>query len=236
MASSGIRDEVAVIGMGCTRFGELWDKGVDDLLTEAATAAASSAGLSIHDLDAFWLGHHDVRRVRRHALEAVETRLQAGDPGGELLRDRLGGLSQRLLRRRIGRLRPGYGHRRGEAQGHRVLGADRYPRRRRRHRPGALVAGGVLLPRPLLRAQVRRGQGPAQGGDEPDRLQEPPERGPEPAGAVPEGGLHGDHRQGAARRGRPRRLRLQRRLRRSRPPPSSAGPRMRTATATTRST
>ena len=32
MASSGIRDQVAIIGMGCTRFGELWDKGVDDLL------------------------------------------------------------------------------------------------------------------------------------------------------------------------------------------------------------
>ena len=31
MGSSGIRDQVAIIGMGCTRFGELWDKGVDDL-------------------------------------------------------------------------------------------------------------------------------------------------------------------------------------------------------------
>ena len=56
MASSGIRDQVAIIGMGCTRFGELWDKGVDDLLTDAATDAAASAGLSIHDIDAFWLG------------------------------------------------------------------------------------------------------------------------------------------------------------------------------------
>ena len=56
MASSGIRDQVAVIGMGCTRFGELWDKGVDDLLTDAATEAAASAGMSIHDIDAFWLG------------------------------------------------------------------------------------------------------------------------------------------------------------------------------------
>ena len=56
MASSGIRDQVAIIGMGCTRFGELWDKGVDDLLTDAATEAAASAGMSIHDIDAFWLG------------------------------------------------------------------------------------------------------------------------------------------------------------------------------------
>ncbi len=56
MASSGIRDQVAIIGMGCTRFGELWDKGVDDLLTDAATDAAASAGIPLHDIDAFWLG------------------------------------------------------------------------------------------------------------------------------------------------------------------------------------
>jgi len=46
MASSGIKDQVAIIGMGCTRFGELWDKGVDDLLTDAATEAATSANNS----------------------------------------------------------------------------------------------------------------------------------------------------------------------------------------------
>jgi acetyl-CoA C-acetyltransferase len=56
MASRGIRDRVAIIGMGCTRFGELWDKGIDDLLTDAAVDASASAGLPIHDIDAFWLG------------------------------------------------------------------------------------------------------------------------------------------------------------------------------------
>src|SRR5258707_7582264 len=56
MGSRGIRDQVAVIGMGCTRFGELWDKGVDDLLTDAATEAVASAGLALGDIDAFWLG------------------------------------------------------------------------------------------------------------------------------------------------------------------------------------
>src|SRR5271163_417968 len=56
MASSGIRDRVAIIGMGCTKFGELWDKGIDDLLTDAAVEASASAGVPIHDIDAFWLG------------------------------------------------------------------------------------------------------------------------------------------------------------------------------------
>jgi acetyl-CoA C-acetyltransferase len=56
MGSNGIRDQVAVIGMGCTRFGELWDRGVDDLLIEATTDAIASAGVPVADIDAFWLG------------------------------------------------------------------------------------------------------------------------------------------------------------------------------------
>ena len=32
MASHGIRDQVAIVGMGCTPFGEHWDKSTDDLL------------------------------------------------------------------------------------------------------------------------------------------------------------------------------------------------------------
>ena len=56
MASRGIRDRVAIVGMGCTRFGELWDKGADDLLTDATVECVESAGVDIGDIDAFWLG------------------------------------------------------------------------------------------------------------------------------------------------------------------------------------
>lgn len=56
MGSHGIRDRVAIVGMGCTRFGERWDQGVDDLLTDAAGDALRSAGVTIDDVDAFWLG------------------------------------------------------------------------------------------------------------------------------------------------------------------------------------
>jgi acetyl-CoA C-acetyltransferase len=56
MTTRGIRDKVAIVGMGCTKFGEHWDRGVDDLLIESTTAAASSAGLTVGDVDAFWLG------------------------------------------------------------------------------------------------------------------------------------------------------------------------------------
>jgi acetyl-CoA C-acetyltransferase len=56
MASKGIRDRVAIVGMGCTRFGERWDKGTDDLLTDAAKDAIDSAGVGFDQIDAFWLG------------------------------------------------------------------------------------------------------------------------------------------------------------------------------------
>src|SRR5437870_2850906 len=56
MASRGIRDRVAIVGMGCTKFGEHWDKGAEDLLVDAATDAFASAGVSKDDVDAYWLG------------------------------------------------------------------------------------------------------------------------------------------------------------------------------------
>src|SRR5712691_13435823 len=56
MGSHGIKDQVAVVGMGCTRFGEHWDKGADDLLIEAAGKALESASVTKDDVDAFWLG------------------------------------------------------------------------------------------------------------------------------------------------------------------------------------
>jgi acetyl-CoA C-acetyltransferase len=56
MGSHGIRDRVAIIGMGCTTFGEHWDKSADDMLVDAATAASSAAGIGLDDIDAFWVG------------------------------------------------------------------------------------------------------------------------------------------------------------------------------------
>src|SRR5687767_897339 len=56
MGSNGIRDRVAIVGMGCTPFGERWDKGADDLLIDSSTEAVASAGITLDDVDAFWLG------------------------------------------------------------------------------------------------------------------------------------------------------------------------------------
>ncbi len=51
-----IRDKVAIIGMGCTRFGELWEKGTDDLIVEAAYEAYEDAGIDPNDIQAAWVG------------------------------------------------------------------------------------------------------------------------------------------------------------------------------------
>src|SRR5437762_3251656 len=56
MASNGIRDRVAIVGMGCTPFGEHWDKSVNALLVDATKDALASAGVELHHIDAFWLG------------------------------------------------------------------------------------------------------------------------------------------------------------------------------------
>lgn len=56
MGSHGIKDRVAIVGMGCTRFAEHWDKGLDDLLVEATDEAFTGAGVTKDDVDAYWLG------------------------------------------------------------------------------------------------------------------------------------------------------------------------------------
>jgi acetyl-CoA C-acetyltransferase len=56
MGSNGIADKVAIVGMGCTRFGERWESSTDDLLVEAVGECLTSAGVAKDDVDAYWLG------------------------------------------------------------------------------------------------------------------------------------------------------------------------------------
>lgn len=67
--ASGIRDKVVIIGMGCSQFGERWDRGADDLMIEAFTEALGDAGLERDDLEAGWLGvFYDEQSVSKSAL------------------------------------------------------------------------------------------------------------------------------------------------------------------------
>ena len=42
--------------MGCTPFGEHWNKSADDLLVDAAVECMASAGVTADDIDAYWFG------------------------------------------------------------------------------------------------------------------------------------------------------------------------------------
>ena len=64
MSSNGIRDRVAIVGMGCTPFGERWDKSAADLLVDAAHDAYASAGIEQEQVDA---GLEGIRK-ENHAI------------------------------------------------------------------------------------------------------------------------------------------------------------------------
>ncbi|MCD6542448.1 MAG: thiolase domain-containing protein [Thermoplasmata archaeon] len=48
--------DVAIIGVGITKFGELWDKSFRALITEAGTKAILDAGIEGKDIDALFVG------------------------------------------------------------------------------------------------------------------------------------------------------------------------------------
>jgi acetyl-CoA C-acetyltransferase len=54
--ASGIRDKVAILGMGCCRFGERWDADAETLMVEAFTEAVNDAGIENSAIEAAWLG------------------------------------------------------------------------------------------------------------------------------------------------------------------------------------
>ncbi|MCW5574342.1 MAG: acetyl-CoA acetyltransferase [Steroidobacteraceae bacterium] len=54
--SGGIRDRVAIVGMGCSRFGERWDASATQLMQEAFAECLDDAGLGADEIDAAWLG------------------------------------------------------------------------------------------------------------------------------------------------------------------------------------
>ncbi len=48
--------DVAIIGVGITKFGELWDKSFRDLISEAGTKAILDAGIEGKEIDALFVG------------------------------------------------------------------------------------------------------------------------------------------------------------------------------------
>ncbi len=90
--------EVAVIGVGVTKFGELWDKSYRDLAIEAGLLAMKDAKINSEEIDAMYLGNMSAGRLieQEHvgALAAdyaglvtrnvPSTRIEAADASGGL--------------------------------------------------------------------------------------------------------------------------------------------------------
>jgi len=77
----GIRDKVAIIGMGCTRFGERWDVGGDGLMVEAFTEALADAAIDRSVIEAAWVGNAlDDINVGNSALPAAHALRLANIP------------------------------------------------------------------------------------------------------------------------------------------------------------
>jgi acetyl-CoA C-acetyltransferase len=53
-----IKDKVAIVGMGCTKFGENWDKSFDDMVVDAVYEAYEDAGVDSGDVQAVWIGSY----------------------------------------------------------------------------------------------------------------------------------------------------------------------------------
>ncbi|MGD8226589.1 MAG: acetyl-CoA acetyltransferase [Desulfobacteraceae bacterium] len=53
--TGGIKNKVAIVGMGCTQFGEHWDRSAESLAVEAFKEAIEDAGIEKKDISAAWL-------------------------------------------------------------------------------------------------------------------------------------------------------------------------------------
>jgi len=53
-----IKDKVAIVGMGCTKFGENWGMSFDDMVIDAVYEAYEDAGMEPADINAVWIGSY----------------------------------------------------------------------------------------------------------------------------------------------------------------------------------
>ncbi len=73
----GIKDKVAILGMGCSKFGERWDASPEDLMVEAYNEAMADAGIEPTQLGAAWFSTHmdDVGTGRGATAMSIALRL-----------------------------------------------------------------------------------------------------------------------------------------------------------------
>ena len=221
MASNGIKDRVAIVGMGCTirralgqgRRGPAGRRCPGGLRARRASTPHRSTPTG----SAPWQRH-----LRPDALRGAEDSVQAGDAlenmcatGSEAIRNAAYAVASGAYD-----LVMAIGVEKLKDSGYSGL---RAATRRTTARSSSMTrAGDLRAARAGVRQEVRRRRGPAEAGARAHRVEEPQERREEPKGAVPQRSADGDHLQVAGGRRHARHLRLlgrQRRLRRGDPVP-----------------
>jgi len=74
------RDKVAIVGMGCCKFGENWSKSPEDMIIEAAYEAYEDAGIEPKDIQAAWLGTVSAHWIGMGGLALAEPLKLQGIP------------------------------------------------------------------------------------------------------------------------------------------------------------
>jgi acetyl-CoA C-acetyltransferase len=71
--AAGIRDRVAILGMGCSKFGERWDASSEDLMQEAYGEALADAGIDPKEIEAAWFSTcFEEQSVGKSAIPAAQ--------------------------------------------------------------------------------------------------------------------------------------------------------------------
>ena len=182
MASRGIRDRVAIVGMGCTNFGEHWDqlgrrpahrvvRGRHGIGRRHRATTSTPTGSARMGSGVSGLTLSPALRLENKPVTRLENMCATGS---EAFRNACYAVAS-------GRVRRGHGHRRREAEGLRLL---RPGRARSIPTDGTLpettAPARVQPARPGLRQEVRRRRGRDEGRAHPHRLEEPPQRRPQP--------------------------------------------------------
>ena len=130
MKHDAIRDKVAIVGMGCCKFGENWDKDPQDMIVEAAYEAYADAGIEDpqQQIEAVFCGAQYPSKGTAEVADALKLYDRPVSMVRQLLRHRHRRVPLRRVRGRVRHVRHRAGGRLRQAEGSRRVG----PERRRR--------------------------------------------------------------------------------------------------------
>ncbi len=72
--AKGIKDKVAILGMGCSKFGERWDCSAEDLMVESFEECLNDAGIEKKEIQAAYMGcYNDEVNIGKSAVPMGQT-------------------------------------------------------------------------------------------------------------------------------------------------------------------